>query len=104
MESASRTACHGLSAALIEWLLYHDESKHLEVNIQRQRLARNRVAAAVVLDWNEVRVVARHEGDGARGVGAEELGETPLKCGYGKKDKNTSSIITIWGRSGSSGG
>ena len=95
MESASRTACHRLSAALTEWLHYHDESKHLEVNIQRQRLARDRVAAAVVLDWNEVRVVARHEGDGARGVGAEELGETPLKCGYAKKDINSSSILTI---------
>jgi hypothetical protein len=53
------------------------------------------VAAAVVLDWNEVRVVARHKGDGARGVGAEELGETPLKCGYAKKDKSSSSILTI---------
>ena len=95
MESASRTACHRLSAALTERQHYHKESKHLEVNIQRQRLARDRVAAAVVLDWNEVRVVARHEGDGARGVGAEELGETPLKGGYGKKDKNTSSILTI---------
>jgi hypothetical protein len=39
------------------------------------------VAVAVVFDGNEVRVVARHEGDGARGVGAEELGETPLKSG-----------------------
>ena len=95
MESASRTACHRLSAALTEWPHYHDESKHLEVNIQRQRLARDRVAAAVVLDWNEVRVVARHEGDGARGVGAEEFGETPLKGGYAKKDKNSSSILTI---------
>jgi hypothetical protein len=53
------------------------------------------VAAAVVLDWNEVRVVARHKGDGSRGVGAEELGETPLKGGYGKKDKNIGSILTI---------
>jgi hypothetical protein len=59
---------------------------------------------AVLFDWNEVRVVARHEGDGARGVGAEELGETPLKAGYGKKDKSICSILTIWGRSGSSGG
>jgi hypothetical protein len=104
VESASRTACHRLSAALTEWLHYHDESKHLEVNIQRQRLARDRVAVAVLFDWNEVRVVARHEGDGARGVGAEELGETPLKAVYGKKDKNSGSILTIWGRSGSSGG
>jgi hypothetical protein len=39
------------------------------------------VAVAVVFDWNEGRIVARHEGDGARGVGAEELGETPLKSG-----------------------
>ena len=89
MESASRTACHRLSAALTEWLHYHDESKHLEVNIQRQRLARDGVAVAVLFDWNEVRIVARHEGDGARGVGAEELGETPLKCGYRKKDKTS---------------
>ena len=89
MESASRTACHRLSAALTEWLHYHDESKHLEVNIQRQRLARDGVAVAVLFDGNEVRVVARHEGDGARGVGAEELGETPLKCGYRTKDKTS---------------
>ena len=81
MESASRTACHRLSAALTEWLHYHDKSKHLEVNIQRQRLARDGVAVAVLFDGNEVRVVARHEGDGARGIGAEELGETPLKSG-----------------------
>ncbi len=54
---------------------------HLEVDIQRQRLARDGVAVAVVFDWNEVRIVARHEGDGARGVGAEELREPPLKSG-----------------------
>ena len=81
MESASRTACHRLSAALTEWLHYHDESKHLEVNIQRQRLARDRVAMTTVLDWNEVGVVARHEGNGARGIWAVELGETPLIIG-----------------------
>ena len=95
MESASHTACHRLSGTLTETQHYHKESNHLEVNIQRQRLARDRVAVTVVLDWNEVCVVARHEGDGARGVGAEELGETPLKVGQRKKDKNTSSIVTI---------
>ena len=79
------------------------KENHLVVDIQRQRLACNRVAVAIVLDGNEVRVVARHEGDGARGVGAEELGETPLKGGYAKKDKDSSSIVTIWGRSGSCG-
>ena len=94
MESASRTACRGFSESA-ERQNHRVKATHLEVNIQRQRLARDRVAAAVVLDWNEVRVVARHEGDGARGVGAEELGETPLKCGYAKKDINSSSILTI---------
>jgi len=59
---------------------------HLVVNIQRQRLACNRVAVAIVLDWNKVRVVARHEGDGARGVGAEELGEAPLKVVQERKN------------------
>ncbi len=54
---------------------------HLIVNIQRQRLARDRVAMTTVLDWNEVGVVARHEGDGARGIWAVELGETPLIIG-----------------------
>ncbi len=65
------------------------KATHLEVNIQRQRLACDRVAVAILFDWNEVRVVARHEGDGARGVGAKELGETPLKCGYRTKDKTS---------------
>ncbi len=46
------------------------------------------MAMTVVLDWNEVGVVARHESNGARGVGAEKLGETPLKGSDRKRDKN----------------
>ena len=81
------------------------KENHLVVDIQRQRLACNRVAVAIVLDGNEVRVVARHEGDGTRGVGAEELGEAPLKLGSGMKVKTISwCSLTNWGRSGSSGG
>ncbi len=88
MESASRTACRSFSEST-ERQNHRVKATHLKVNIQRQSLARDRVAVAVLFDGNEVRVVARHEGDGARGVGAEELGETPLKCGYRKKDKSS---------------
>jgi hypothetical protein len=45
------------------------------------------VAVTVVLNRNEVGVVARHEGDGARGVSAEELGKTPLKFSSEKRQK-----------------
>ena len=87
MESASRAACYRFSAALTERQHHHDEATHLIVNVQRQRLARDWVAVTVVLNRNEVGVVARHEGDGARGVSAEELGKTPLKFSSEKRQK-----------------
>jgi hypothetical protein len=73
---------------------HHDKATHLIVNIQRQHLAGDWVAVTVVLNRNEVGVVARHEGDGARGVSAEELGKTPLKFSSEKRQKQ----ITIKSR------
>ena len=52
---------------------------HLIVNIQRQRLARDWVAVAIVLHRNEVRIVSWREGYGTRRIRAEELGKPPLK-------------------------
>lgn len=93
MESASRAACFRFSAALADRQHHHDEATHLIVNVQRQRLARDWVAVTVVLNRNEVGVVARHEGDGARGVSAEELGETPLKF---RSEKRQTLVAIKW--------
>jgi hypothetical protein len=65
--------------ALTERRHHHGEATYLIVNIQRQRLARDWVAVAIVLHRNEVRIVSWQEGYGTRRIRGEELGKPPLK-------------------------